>query len=71
MMMSRLSDIDAILTKGHLEDLRNHFEDGYTLGRKDELNRIMSIIELDLLTTDDIKERLRALAYGGYENLKS
>jgi hypothetical protein len=56
-------------TDGHLEDLRNHFSDGYALGRKDELQRILTIIELDMLTTPEVKERLKVLAYGGYENV--
>jgi hypothetical protein len=67
--MARLPDIDEVLSEGHKEDLRNHFEDGYSLGKEDELNRILTIIELDLLTTPEIKERLKVLAYGGYENV--
>lgn len=67
--MARVPDIDAVLTEGHLEDLRNQFEDGYALGRQDELKRVLTIIELDLLTTPEVKERLKALAYGGYENV--
>lgn len=34
-----------------------------------ERNRILTIIELDLLTSQEVKERLKALAYGGYENV--
>jgi hypothetical protein len=64
----RIPDVDWI-TEGHKEDLRNHFEDGYKLGRKDELARILTIIDLDLLTTPEVKERLKVLAYGGYENV--
>jgi hypothetical protein len=68
MLMARLPDIDEVLTAGHLEDLRNHFEDGYALGRKDERDRILTIIELDLLTKPEVKERLRVLTHGGYEH---
>jgi hypothetical protein len=57
------------VTEAHLEDLRNHFADGYSLGRADELQRILTLIELDLLTTPEVKERLKALAYGGHENV--
>lgn len=53
------------LSEGHKEDLRNHFEDGYFLGRADERNRIRLLIELDLLTPADIKPRLFDLINGG------
>ena len=58
-----------ILTDGHLEDLRNHFSDGYAFGREDERKRILTIIELDLLTSQEVKERLRDLVYGGKDNV--
>ena len=58
-----------MLAEGFLEDLRNHFNDGYELGRQDELQRILTIIDLDLMTTAEIKERLKVLAYGGNENV--
>ena len=66
--MARVPDIDEALTAGHKEDLRNHFEDGYKLGREDERERILTIIELDLLTSPEVKERLRVLTHGGYAN---
>lgn len=68
-MSPHLPDIDYVLSAGHLEDLRNHFNDGYNFGKEDERKRILTIIELDLLTTQEVKERLRALVYGGNENV--
>jgi hypothetical protein len=53
------------LTSGHLEDLRNHFNDGYTLGRQDELHRCMTLIDLDLLLPKEVKSRILDLLRGG------
>lgn len=67
--MSRIPDIDDILPEGYAEDLRNHYDDGYTFGREDERNRILTIIELDLMTSEEIKQRLKELIYGGKDNV--
>lgn len=53
------------LSEGYLEDLRNHFDDGYALGRDFERFRIETIIKLDLLVSDDVKQRLFDLINGG------
>lgn len=53
------------LSEGHKEDLRNHFEDGYALGRLDERQRIKLLIELDLLTPAEAKQRIYNLINGG------
>ena len=53
------------LSEGYKEDLRNHFEDGYFLGRADERNRIRLLIELDLLLPTEIKSRIIDLMNGG------
>lgn len=60
-------------TEGHLEDLRNHYADGYTIGRSDgflegrsaERHRIETIINLDLLVAQEVKDRLFDLINGG------
>lgn len=53
------------LSEGYKEDLRNHFEDGYSLGRADERKRIQILLELDLLLPTDIKSRIIDLINGG------
>lgn len=53
------------VNEGYQEDLRNHFQDGYTLGRKDEQARIKTIISLDLLVSEEVKQRLFDLINGG------
>lgn len=53
------------LSDGYKEDLRNHFEDGYSLGRTDERKRIKLLIELDLLTPAEAKQRIYNLIDGG------
>lgn len=55
------------LTEGHKEDLRNHFDDGYKLGREDELNRCMTLVKLDLLLTEEVRQRVIDLLRGGKE----
>lgn len=55
------------LTEGHKEDLRNHFDDGYKLGREDELNRCMTLVKLDLLLTEEVRQRVMDLLRGGKE----
>lgn len=55
------------LTDGHKEDLRNHFDDGYKLGREDELNRCMTLVKLDLLLTEEVRQRVIDLLRGGKE----
>lgn len=52
-------------SEGYKEDLRNHFEDGYSLGRADERKRIQILLELDLLLPTDIKSRIIDLINGG------
>jgi hypothetical protein len=62
-----------MISDGHLEDLRNHFDDGYGLGKEDgyelgkeaERNRIMAWFELDLLIPDNVKIRVLDLIRGG------
>lgn len=56
------------LSQGHLEDLRNHFDDGYALGRIDERNRIMTWIELDMMLPANVRERVLDLIRGGKED---
>lgn len=56
------------LTEGHQEDLRNHFEDGYKLGREDERKRCMTLVELDMLLTEEVRNRVKDLLRGGKEN---
>ena len=53
---------------GHLEDVRNHFEDGYTLGRQDELKRCMTLVELDMLLPENVRERVLDLLRGGKDD---
>jgi hypothetical protein len=54
-----------MISDGHLEDLRNHFDDGYELGKEAERNRIMAWFELDLLIPDNVKIRVLDLIRGG------
>lgn len=56
------------LSEGHLEDLRNHFDDGYALGQSDERARISTWIELDILLPANVRERVLDLIRGGKEN---
>jgi hypothetical protein len=71
--MANSPEIDLVLSELHLLDIRNHFEDGYSIGFEDgiyhERERILAVIGLDLLTTEEVKKRLEALVYGGYENV--
>jgi hypothetical protein len=53
------------LSDGHLEDLRNHYADGYFMGREDERARITTLVKLDLLLSEAIKERVTDLIRGG------
>lgn len=53
------------LSEGHLEDLRNHYADGYFMGREDERARIKTLVELDLLLPAAVKERVVDLIRGG------
>jgi hypothetical protein len=55
------------LSEGHLEDLRNHYQDGYDMGRIDERERIKTLVGLDLLLPDNVKERVKDLINGGKE----
>jgi hypothetical protein len=55
------------LTEGHKEDLRNHFDDGYKLGREDELDRCMTLVKLDMLLTEEVRQRVMDLLRGGKE----
>ena len=55
------------LTEGHKEDLRNHFDDGYKLGREDELNRCITLVKLDMLLTEEVRQRVTDLLKGGKE----
>jgi hypothetical protein len=55
------------LTEGHKEDLRNHFDDGYKLGREDELNRCLTLVKLDMLLTEEVRQRVMDLLRGGKE----
>lgn len=50
------------------EDLRNHFEDGYKLGREDELARCMTMVKLDMLLSEEVRERVLDLLRGGKED---
>lgn len=52
-------------SEGHLEDLRNHYADGYFMGREDERSRIKTLVELDLLLSAATKERVVDLIRGG------
>ena len=62
-----------MLSEGHLEDVRNHYEDGYKIGKNDgflegrakERHRIETIISLDLLVAQEVKNRLFDLINGG------
>jgi hypothetical protein len=51
--------------EGHQEDLRNHFEDGYKLGREDELARCMTMVKLDMLLSEEVRGRVLDLLRGG------
>jgi hypothetical protein len=53
------------LTEGHQEDLRNHFDDGYKLGREDERARCMTLVGLDLLLSEEVRNRIKDLIRGG------
>jgi hypothetical protein len=53
------------LSEGHLEDLRNHYRDGYVMGREDELDRVLTLIDLDLLIPAEVKARLKDVLRGG------
>lgn len=65
--MSRLPDLDYVFEP---DDNQEKIADAWIAeGRRQERHRILSIIELDLLTTEDVKRRLEALIYGGYENV--
>jgi hypothetical protein len=56
------------LSEGYLEDLRNHYEDGYKFGREDELERCMTLVKLDLLLSEEVRTRVLDLLRGGKEN---
>ena len=62
--MSRIPDIDSWFDP---EESKRLIE----VGRQKERDRILTIIELDLLTSQEVKDRLRDLANGGKENAKS
>jgi hypothetical protein len=49
---------------------RDDHQDIVEDAKKRERERILTIIELDLLVSPEVKERLRVLAIGGYENDK-
>lgn len=53
------------LPKGYLEDLQNHYQDGYAFGREDERQRCMTLVELDLLLPQEVKKRVLDLLRGG------
>ena len=65
------------LTPGYLEDLRNHYADGYAIGRNDgylegraaERHRIETIIDLDLMVAQEVKDRLFDLINGGHKDV--
>jgi len=56
------------LTDLFKEDLRNHFDDGYALGREDERARCMTMVKLDMMLSEEIKHRVLDLLRGGKEN---
>lgn len=65
--MSRLPDLDYVFEP---DDNQAKIADAWIAeGRRQERKRILTIIELDLLTTEEVKRRLEALIYGGYENV--
>jgi hypothetical protein len=53
------------LPEGYEEDMRNHFDDGYSFGREDERKRIQILVELDMLLSEEVKSRIRDLINGG------
>jgi len=53
------------LSEGYQEDLQNHFEDGYKLGREDELARCMTMVKLDMLLSEEVRTRVLDLLRGG------
>jgi hypothetical protein len=56
------------LTDLFKEDLRNHFDDGYKLGREDERVRCMTMVKLDMMLSEETKQRVLDLLRGGKEN---
>jgi len=65
--VGRLSDFDSV------DSMMNSSESEYLveIGRQKEKNRILTIIELDLLTSTEVKERLKALVNGGTDSVES
>lgn len=65
--MSRIPDIDYVIEP---EDNQEKIAEAWIAeGRRQERERILTIIKLDLLTTEDIRTRLEALVYGGKEHV--
>lgn len=62
--MSRITDIDAYIDPKESKRL-------VEVGRQKERDRILTIIELDLLTSQEVKDRLRDLVNGGKEDVES
>jgi hypothetical protein len=46
---------------GAMEDLHNHYSDGYRFGKADEAKRILTLVELDILIPDNVKDRIKDL----------
>lgn len=59
--MSRIPDLDSYIDPVESKRL-------VEVGRQKEQERILTIIELDLLTSKEVKERLRALVTGGKDS---
>ena len=65
--MGRITDFDSV---GYMLDSSDS-EYLVQIGREKEKNRILTIIELDLLTSTEVKERLKALVNGGTDSVES
>ena len=48
-------------------NLTKEYRDGYFMGRADEQDRVITLIELDLLIPENIKPRIKDLIRGGKE----
>lgn len=59
--MTRIPDLDSFIDPIESKKL-------IEVGRQKEQERILTIIELDLLTSQEVKDRLRALVTGGKDS---
>lgn len=61
-----------MLSKGAQEDLKVTYEAGYDFGFKDgrkaEADRILALIELDLMVPDNVKSRIKDLVNGNSDD---